>query len=75
MRQGWPFKGDDIEGMERAIDMALKSSVERLNSMRQTARDRVRCLTPELAASEFMDAIHVAVRHKENRHAQGEKSK
>jgi hypothetical protein len=63
---GWPFQTDDVAGMERAIDASMNTSVENLREMRSAARARVQQMTPDLAADDWVDAIHRATRQEGN---------
>lgn len=57
---GWTFRPDSQSEMIAAIDRALTTSPEQLDSMRANARASVAHLTPQFAIDELMHAIEFA---------------
>ena len=54
---GWAFRTDVSLEMERAIDDALTTPIERLDEMRVAARQRVAHLTPGYVADNIVDVM------------------
>jgi glycosyltransferase involved in cell wall biosynthesis len=60
---GWQFRPDDSDDVYRAIDRALTTTPERLNDMRQAARQRVAHITPSYAAEQLAKLSGLAIAH------------
>ena len=58
---GWPFRAEEPQEMERAIDAALSATPEQLAAMRRAARARVSEWTPARAGAELLHAVRAAV--------------
>lgn len=62
---GWTYWPDASESTQRALDQALNVSAEELDRMRVSARESVKNLTPQYAASCFARAIEQAQAERE----------
>jgi glycosyltransferase involved in cell wall biosynthesis len=60
-KTGWTFRPDVAGEMERALDAALNTSVDRLDEMRAAARRRVAHLTAAYAADRIIEALGAAL--------------
>lgn len=58
---GWLFQPDAPGDMERALERALCTSVERLNEMRVAARARAAQITPQDSAERMVEAMSTAL--------------
>ncbi len=58
---GWLFRPDAPGEMERALERALNTPVERLNRMRVAARARAAEITPQDSAERMVEAIATAL--------------
>ena len=58
-QSGWIFRPDVPGEMEQALDRALSTPAERLDGMRQAARQAVAHMTPAYAAGQIVRAIQV----------------
>lgn len=56
-QNGWTFYPDRSDTTYRAIDTAMKTSVETLNQLRQRGRDDANSITPETVTNMMMKAI------------------
>ncbi len=56
-KTGWIFRPDQESEIYGALDRALSTPVEVLETMRVTVRDRIQHLTPEFVADRFLQAI------------------
>ena len=56
-RNGWLFRPDNADQVYRALDCSMNVSLEKLNDMRQYARDNAVALTPEHVAGLLDQAI------------------
>ena len=54
---GWTFRSDRAEELANALDRALNTPDEELESMRVRARQSVSYLTPAFAADQFLKAV------------------
>lgn len=54
---GWIFRPDDLDDMYSSLNEALITSENRLIEMQSAARNRIRELTPESAATRVLDAV------------------
>jgi glycosyltransferase involved in cell wall biosynthesis len=61
---GWTFRPDVPGEMERALDDALNTSIDRLDRMRAEARNRVAHLTARFAADRIVQAIGGALKNR-----------
>lgn len=59
-KNGWTYWPDNPDDTQRALDRALNVTARDLDRMRVRARESVRHLTPEYAASRFARAIEKA---------------
>ena len=64
-KNGWTYRPDLPGDAQRALDHALNITAEDLDRMRVIARESVRHLTPEYAASRFIRAIEQAQSERE----------
>lgn len=58
---GWRYRIDVPEEVDRAVETALATPHERLNSMRVAARRKVAVLTPDYAAEELTKSLRAAM--------------
>jgi len=60
---GWVFRPDSREATFNALDRALRTPPEVLQSMGESARDEVSKLAPDVVAQRVVAACHYALRH------------
>jgi glycosyltransferase involved in cell wall biosynthesis len=61
-RNGWTFRPENRDEMQRALDEALSVSEAELNQMRVAARQSALRVTPEQTAAVFGDAVRAVTR-------------
>lgn len=59
---GWTFRPDNAEEIDRAFSSAFSATSGRLAKMRSAARSSVTQLTPVFTASRFLDAMTLAMK-------------
>ena len=58
---GWTFKPDDPEDTYRALDRCMNTSIEKLNAMREHARETAAKQTPEYIANLIDGAVRACM--------------